>query len=206
MRYLKILSLVAVSAAAMSVLAATASADRATSPANTEYTSTITAKSEGAVTLHTVYQNPAESTICNKSNFEGAITADGPGKAISVPLNILKFEECEDEVKILKKGTLTINDLGGGPNGTVTSTGLELTMVLPTIFGNLHCIYTTNNTDIGTLTGSKTTGKTATIHVDSELIPMTGGLSGALCNANKGAELTGNYEITGPDYLDIDNS
>ena len=59
----------------------------------------------------------------------------------------------------------------------------------------MTCIYTTNNTDIGVLAGSKT--ENARAHVSSAQVPRTGG--SALCGST--GTLTGQYKITTPSTL-----
>jgi hypothetical protein len=79
---------------------------------------------------------------------------------------------------------------------TVTSTGTKLTMA--TSVGT--CTYTTNATSIGTLTTTAQTGKTATLDIVSSPIPRTEG--NFLCGSS--ATWTGNYTVTTPDNLWID--
>ncbi|HEX5990018.1 MAG TPA: hypothetical protein VFY75_07390, partial [Solirubrobacterales bacterium] len=92
--------------------------------------------------------------------------------------------------------TLQIHSTGKG-NATVTWTGGEFTADGP--FG-IQCLYKTNATDIGTLTGSATTGATATLDLNSAIIPRTG--DNVFCGV--AGELTGSYKVTSPDYLGVD--
>jgi hypothetical protein len=194
MKYAKMFGLAALAAALMAFVAAgTASAtelDNATGMVTTG--STISAVNEGTVVLHP----PIGDIECNKSLVSGKTTNTG-GASETVKGNIesLTFENCNATVTVLKKGTLEIHSSGSN-NGTLTSSGTEVTVN----YLGFHCIFSTSSTDIGTLTGSKTTGKTATFDI-SATIPRTGGTSGFFCGST--AQWTGSYEITNPDTLNV---
>ena len=64
----------------------------------------------------------------------------------------------------------------------------------------LHCVFTTNNTTIGTFTGSAKTGGTAVMDI-SGTIPRTGGKSGVFCGGN--GTWKGSYTVTNPDTLNV---
>jgi hypothetical protein len=106
-------------------------------------------------------------------------------------------------------------DPSGGTFAILTSSGAEVTIV-DTAFG-VTCVFTTSNTEVGTVTNSthlqKThehatatdpkapaTATTATIHVDTSKIPRTGG--SIFCGSS--GEWTGTYTVNTPDYLDYD--
>jgi hypothetical protein len=98
---------------------------------------------------------------------------------------------------VIANGTLEFHVTAGTPDGTVTSSGTELTIE----FFGTHCIFKTNSTDIGRLTGATTTGaEHATIDLGGNL-PRTGGRSGAFCGSN--LQLTGSYRITTPTNLNV---
>jgi hypothetical protein len=100
---------------------------------------------------------------------------------------------------VLATGTGEIHTAGAtsNGNGTATSTGTRVTVVY---FG-FHCIFETNKTDVGTLTGSNNTKGKATGDI-SATIPRVGGSSGAFCGSS--APLTGSVVINTPSNIVID--
>jgi hypothetical protein len=205
MKYIKMLGLAAVAAAALMAFvgAGTASAAKLTSPAGTVVPvgTVIKAENEGKVVL----DPPFGAIECSKSIVEGKVTNAGgitiiEGKEVTDTvkgeITTLDFTECNATVTVLKKGTLEIHSLGNG-NGTLTSNGAEVTVQ----FVGTHCIFTTSNTDLGTVTGSGNTKSNATLDI-SATIPRTGGSSGIFCGST--AAWTGAYKVTAPNPLFID--
>ena len=193
MKYVKMLGLLAVAAAAMMAFAAGASADTATSPAGTTYTSTIKATSTHT-SLHPGEGSSFLTVTCEHSEVEGTITGHGKGVAVSGPISKLTFTKCgNDTVTVLKAGSLSAEDIGGGPNGTLKSTGAEVR--IHTSEGPV-CTVTTNGSDIGTLTG----GASAKLDIGSANLTMTGFLCPSI------GVWTGSYTVTSPANLTIDNS
>ena len=201
MKYVKMLGLLAVAAAALMALAGTASATTITSPTNTKFTGEIHAVSEAHTTLVAANGIVVE---CN-STLTGHIEKHGAGITASGPITTLIFgtaatEGCTngDVVHVAKPGTLEVHWIASG-EGTVTSKGAEVTVTDNT---GVTCVFTTESTGthVGTLTDSHKTGKTPTIHVKSAKIPRTGG--SILCGAS--GTWNGNYEITTPMELFID--
>lgn len=198
MKYVKMLGLLAVAAAAMMAFAATASATTLTSPAGTTYTGTIHATNEnGHVSLH----GENGVTIECASTVEGKVEKHGTGVTVEGAISALTFTGCTNEsvVTVLKKGTLIAHNIAGTTNGTLTSTGTEVKASVKSLFGTIECVYTTKETDIGTLTSSAVTNATATLDI-SATIPRTGG--SALCGAN--GVWTGNYIVDTPMELFVD--
>ena len=208
MKYLKMLGLAAIAAGALMAFvgASTASATEldCTEPAGTKVMcpnpTLIHATSEGHAILHT----PLGDVEC-ASTVQGKANTGGASETVSGSIEALTFTPCTQNVvvTVLKKGSLEIHtdamdaETGLTPrNGTLTSTGTEVTIEL---FG-FHCIFTTSNTDIGTVTGSTATGATATFDI-AATIPRTGGRSGAFCGSS--GQWTGSYLIDTPDWLDI---
>jgi hypothetical protein len=200
MKYLKILGLAAIAAAALMAFAGTASATTLTSPKGTivKTGTTIHAVSEG----HAVLDPPFGTIECN-STVEGTTSNEGGvvggvTQSVTGTISVLNFTGCTNAtVSVIKKGTLTITSLGNG-NGSLSSSGAEVTVE----FIGTHCIFTTNNTAIGTVTGSgNLEGKTATLDISAN-ISRTGGRSGAFCGTT--AAWTGSYSVTKPDPLYID--
>ncbi len=194
MRYVKILGLLAVTAAAMMAFAASASATTVTGPtlktdgsASTlveRETPVIHAVSEGHVELHNGIINiKCESTV------EGKVEVHGSGITAEGKLSVLNFFNCTDNwvVDVEKTGSLIVHYTSGS-NGTLTSTGARVTA---TRFG-LSCIYETTATHIGTVTGEKGANGEATLDISAN-IPRVGG--SFLCGGATAA-WTGAYTTT----------
>ena len=199
MKYVKMLGLAAVAAMAlMAVVASSASATELTSPAGTRVkTGTeVKAENEGTVTLTTSFLNIecTKSTVAGKTTNESGATING-----TIEAKNLTWGGCNCEVKTLAGGELSIESLKNG-NGTLRSNGAEVTSQCNTIFGAVHCIYKTNATDLGTLTGSGNTGSTATMDIESANIPRLA--TSAIC-AEK-ANWDAKYLVTSPDPLLVD--
>jgi hypothetical protein len=161
-----------------------------TSPKGTPFTGTIKAESEGTTSLHGSFV----SVSCGKSAVEGKVESHTATTA-SVKLSSTTFTECNFPVKVLKLGSLEIHSVGKG-NGTLTSTGAEIT--IETSVGS--CNFTTFATDIGTVTGTAVTGTNATLDIGSSAIPRTG--HSFFCGSS--GTWTGAYKVTSPSTLYID--
>jgi hypothetical protein len=189
MKYAKMLGLLAIAAAALMAFAASASADTVTS--NTGATPIIEATSEGATSLDGTVE-----VTCQHSYVKGTVTTHGAGKSVGGHISTLTFTQCgDDHVTVKQAGSLTAHAVAPTGNATLTSTGAEVTIEADTIFGNVHCVYTTNNTHIGTLTA----GANPTMHIDSAQIPRTGG--SFLCGSS--GEWTGAYNVLHPKDIQV---
>ncbi|HEY8501511.1 MAG TPA: hypothetical protein VIL21_02395 [Solirubrobacterales bacterium] len=205
MKYIKMLGLLAVAAGALMAFAGSASATEVTSEGKL-YTGVIKATA-GETTLHGI-----KTITCKKSTVEGAVETHGSSVTASGKITHLKFEECgTDHVTVLKPGTLTVHteyktvvdanethtwvccEPNNG-NGTLTSSGAEITIQVTSL--GISCIFTTNETDIGRVTG----GTTAKLDIDSSSIPRTG--HSIFCGGS--GEWTGSYTVNTPDNLTID--
>jgi len=208
MKHLKILGLAAVVAAALMASAgsstATATVLCKTSPAANEGETTGT-----GCPPESTY--PAKTTIeaklvsgtkaklvtsfktieCSKSSVKGETSAE-EAEPLTGPEGTLSFEECNCEVKVLKAGTLSTTWVSGTHNGTLRSTGNESTVTCSTIFGSVHCIYVTENTDVGTLTG----GNPAKLKAEAVIPRLT---TNGLCSEE--SEWNAEYEVTAPKPL-----
>jgi hypothetical protein len=194
MKYVKMLGLLAVAAAALMAFEASASATTLTSPPGTTYTSWISASSEGATTLH----GPATIT-CNSSTMEGRVEQHG-GNGVRAGgwISNLSFSSCgSNDVSVKSTGWLEVETKNESPdgNGTVFSTSAEISVNVTSL--GITCVYSTAFTDIGTLTGSNSTGSNATLDINSSSIPRTGG--SIFCGSS--AKWTGSYKITTPSEL-----
>jgi hypothetical protein len=184
MKYIKMLGLLAVAAAALMAFAGPASATTVKST-GANYTSTITAESSNS-TLHGSFI----TVECAESHVQGKVESHGAGVTAEGKISNLSFDECNYDVTVKKGGTLVAHT-GTTPNGTLTSTGAEIT--IHTSVG--ECVFTTSSTPIGTLTG----GAPAKLDIDSSSIPRTGG--SFFCGSS--GEWTGNYTVSVPHDLTL---
>jgi hypothetical protein len=181
MKYMKMLGLLAVAAAALMAFVGTASAT-VTSPAGTAYAGNIVSSSSNTSLDGSV------KVSCTSSTVEGDPSSAG---ATSGTISKLTFANCgNDTVKVNANGSLAISS-----SGTVTSTGAEVTVQLHrTVLGfpvTTHCIYKTNNTSVGTLTEGVSP---AVLHIGSSPIPEVA-TDGACGND---AVWTGSYTVSTP--------
>jgi len=139
---------------------------------------------------------PYNNIECGKSSISGKVTSTS--EKISAGVEGLSFEECNCEVKVLGKGTLEMPRITGTENATVTSTGTEITTLCSTITGNVHCIYKTTATDIGTLEG----GNPAKVSISGAGIPRLA--TDSRCNEGEGAKWDAEYEVTSPKPLYVE--
>jgi hypothetical protein len=205
MKYAKMLGLLAIAAAALMAFAGSASATTGTDSA-------AGSPVEAGDTIHSTNVGEAilDGTVnikCKKSTVSGTVGSAGSATTtLSGNISTLTFEECgANTVTVVSKGSLEVhtheNDpTGTSSNGTLTSSGAEVTVLTHNILGTVHCIYVTNETDVGTVDGSKTTKGNATLTVDSVPIPRKTTDFG--CGST--SEWTAEYTVTTPAYLDID--
>ncbi len=207
MKYVKMIGLAAIAAAALMAFvgASTASATEATctNPPGTKVMCETGTVLE-ATSEHGLLKGAVEIT-CTHSLVQGTQSnTGGSAETLRIAITALTFTKCENgwDVTVLKKGELEIHtdSSTADGNGTVTSIGAEVTTEQTGL--GIHCIFTTTTaTDIGTLDGSSTTGKTATFTISGK-IKRSGGRSGAFCGSE--GEWSGDYTVLSPDWLDID--
>ena len=221
MKYLKMLGLAAIAAGALMAFAgagtASATTLTCTNPPGTRVVcptgTVIKAESEGHATLDSIIGNiECASTVEGSTSNEGSST-----ETVSGNISALTFTGCTNSavVTVLAKGSLEVHTDPADPegksgktgNGTLTSTGTEVTVEQ----SGFHCIFKTNGTDIGTLTGATTATNAAkefthmaTLDI-SATIPRTGGRSGIFCGSS--APWTGSYTVVSPNngWLDVDH-
>ncbi len=199
MKYLKTFSLAALATALLAVaFAGSASATTITGaegkilPAGTFSEST----NREAITFHLTFG----SIACSGSTIAGKSTnAGGSTETVKGTVETLTLTACNAKMTVLKLGTTEVHtaEEKANNNGTVTSSGTEITVE----FTGFHCIYTTNNTQFGTETGSANTGGHSVIDL-AGVIPRTGGRSGAFCGTS--AQLTGSYTNSTPGVVNVD--
>ncbi|MGN6256684.1 MAG: hypothetical protein ACTHN3_02895 [Solirubrobacterales bacterium] len=201
MKYVKILGLFALAAAALMAFAGSASATTLTAPEGTTYTSTIEATSEG----HVILENSSIGlkVECN-STVEGKVESHGTTVTAVGNISTLDFTNCTNGyvVTVLKKGSLEVHTDGETVtgNGTLTGSGQEVTIHTPLGFS---CTYATSGTDLGTVTGYTNVSPTsehATLDINSVTIPRTN--DSALCGS--GAFWKGSYKVNTPTKLWVD--
>jgi hypothetical protein len=196
MKYVKILGLLAVAAAAMMSFAASASADYVTTTTGGETpalnTETIHAVNEAGTEV--ILENDISEIKCQTTTAQGKVethTGGASGTAAAGNLTALTFTNCTDSwhVTTTAFGSLSV-DWTKGHNGDVFSNG---TKVSATRFF-VPCNYETKNTTIGTVTG----GNPATLHIEAN-IPLAAG-SSELCGEGA-AKWEGAYVTTSELYV-----
>jgi hypothetical protein len=189
MKHLKMLGLAGVMAVAFTAMlgSSTSSATELTSPKGTTYKGELRLSAEGSLLLKAGFAN----ITCTESTVAGTPTNfGGPTSTVSGPISTLTFTNCgSSTVTVLKKGSLEVHVIGSGPNGSVTSTGSEVTVAQ----SGVSCTYATNSTSIGTLTSSPDALSKATMHISAELTKSAGGF---LCASP--ARWEGGYWVTAP--------
>lgn len=128
---------------------------------------------------------------CEESTLQSETNAE-EGEPLGGPEGTLTFGKCNCEVKVLKAGTNPVHWIRDTHTGQITGSGSEVTTTCSTIFGNVHCIYVTENTVLGTITG----GNPAVVDASAEIPRLT---TNALCS--KEALWEAEYEITTPKPL-----
>lgn len=197
MKYIKIMGLLAVAAAALMAFAGSASATTLTAPSGTVFTGTLEASAEG----HVVLDNPIAKIEC-ASTVKGAVTQHGTGVTVkgTIAKEDLTFTGCTNSwhVTVVSPGTLEIHNISGTHDGTLTSSGAT---VESTRFG-ITCRYATNATHIGRLTGAPAINEPEHATLDiSAGIPFHGG--SGLCGEGN-TTWTGSYTVTTPTNLSVD--
>lgn len=198
MKYLKMLGLAAAAAAALmaSVGSSSASAgvlckEKADPCAAASRVKNGEEFSSQVMATKAAFINTGVKNIeCAKSTIAGKVTKEGgKGEVPEVALQALQFIECNCKVIVLKVGTFYVSHFVETFNGTPFGTGQEIETKCSTIFGEVECIYATNNTKLGELQG----GNPAILEVNAKL-PFQAG-SNPLCEEGI---WTGKYEVTKP--------
>jgi hypothetical protein len=192
MRHTKMLGLAFIAAAALMAI---------TGPASATTVTTTTGGAAATPTIHFVNEGGHVSLANNfapfecSSTLEATIKTHGAGVTATASIDKLQFTGCTTNwtVTVNSPGTLELH-WTSGHNGTATSTGLTMTAILHTQFGNVTCRFSTYATHLGTITG----GNPATLHIEGS-IPFHSG--GGLCGEGV-ARLTGSLVTTGPLYIE----
>ena len=183
MKYVKMLGLLAVAAAALMAFAGSASATILTSPEGSTYTGEIVATS-----TNSELDGAFVTVKCGHSEAKGSVENHG-GERVSGPITTLTFTTCNYHTTVENKGTLEVDT-----NGTVYSKEAKVT--INTSVGS--CTFTTaaSGTDVGTLSQ----GKGASLNINSAKIPRTAG--NFLCGSS--GTWTGSYDLVTPNDLWVD--
>jgi hypothetical protein len=199
MDYRKMLGLSLAMAAVAVAFAGAGTASATTLCADTACTETYPAETvlhlegEGTITPY-----PAWATKCTQFTYEAKTTNAGSStETVKANVEVGSISGCESSFcgwTVVKNGTWEIHTdkedgRTTGESGTLRSNGMELTVDC-----GFHCVYTTMNTPIGTLTG----GSSATLDTKA-LIPRVSGRSGAICGSF--GEWSGSYKVTKPTSL-----
>lgn len=143
--------------------------------------------------------NLGASVECGESTVEGKTENEGSAsETVKVPIEKLTLTKCNCKTSVLKGGTLEIHTIGTevNRNGTLTISGAEVSTECRTVFGAVHCIWSTGSTDLGKLTG----GSPTILIVDASVSRTRG--SGALCGSS--GTWTARYKVAAPSDLHVD--
>lgn len=197
MKYLKMLGFAAVAAMALTAFTASSASATTLEIAGTTQNSsvTITASLEPGTSLVTRTTGGLFANTCKESHLHATTTSPYTGHEVHGLLSTLSFGSCsEEKVVVDNPGSLSITNIAGTTDGTVTSTGAIMTF--PSPFGTLTC-KTGAGTDIGRLTGATngTTNKTQHATIDLNAVINCGIIPSALWTAS--------YIITSPTELGV---
>lgn len=199
MKYVKMLGLAAVAAMALMAFAGagTASASvlcqTATNPCGSPYANGTTIEATLESGSSAILKNTSSSIVntCTSSTVSGSLTNGNATETArgAVTTAGLTFKNCLDEpTTTVTAGQLEIHATDDKGNGTVTATGVTVTMLV----SGVTCAYTAGGgIDLGTYTES-----TKTIHITA-VVPKDNNHSSFLCPAAT-AVWEANYVITKP--------
>src|SRR6476660_5227602 len=158
MKYTGTISLLCTAIAILVSSSAASATIVTTTTGGTAATPTIHAVSSGG---HVKLANPIAKIEC-ASTVEAAVEKHGPGITAEGNISTLTFTGCTNSwhVTTVKPGALIIH-WTSGHNGLLTSTGAKV----DTTRLGVTCVYETNNTSIGTITG----GSPATLKIEASI-------------------------------------
>jgi hypothetical protein len=188
MKYLKMLGLAAV--AAMALMAIGAGSASATTlevkgtPQSASINISASLKSGNSAILKDTFG--FTSNTCTSSSVAGSTTSTS-GTSVTGDISALTFSNCERSPVTTDKGGLLHVTWTSGTNGTVTSSGAEVTT--PSPFGTLNC-KTGEGTHLGSITG-----------VSSGFATMT--INAALSCSGVSSKWEATYVVTSPEGLGV---
>ena len=196
MKYLKVL-IFAVVASLLLAISSTASAtvlcknNSNTTTCSEPYAIGTEIEAKGVTNV--VIDTEFKTVECKITSGTGEITNAGSSTSAVVITDIASvYEKCNCSVVVLQFGELTLTYIEGTDNATSIWNNEELTVSCSTLFGNVHCIYRTENTDTGKLIG----GTPATVNT-SGAVPRKP--TNSLCSGE--ANVTDTSEISSPQPL-----
>ncbi len=170
MRYLKILGLAAVAAAALTAFVGAGTASAKSTELFINTTTTLT----GGTTIHATLEpgttallqstSAALTDTCTESTVHGKTTETTVTNGeITGHIETLSFSNCAFTTHVDIPGTLQITN-EGSDNGTLTGSNSTVTITV----GGAVCLYGTGaGTHLGTLTGAKSATAHATIDINA---------------------------------------
>jgi hypothetical protein len=167
MKLIKTLGIAAVAALALMAFASTASA---TTLETNGVTQAGPIELRGSLKTSSLLKDTSGvfANTCLGSTFIGKDSTSATGVAVSGPLSTLSFTSCtHSPVTVDAAGTLSIERIGTTTNGTVRSSGAKVTVPVTVIGVVVTATCTTDNTDLGTLTG--VASGAATIDINAEI-------------------------------------
>jgi hypothetical protein len=190
MKYVKMLGLLAVAAAALMAFVGTASATTVTSSAGT--TPTIKAESTNSE-LHGAFI----TVKCEESIVEGGVDSHGAAVTVEGAVDVLTFDKCNYKVTVENKGSIIAHPdpAEKAKTGDAIITSANAVIAIHTSVG--ECIFTTKST--GTQIGTMTGGSGAVMNMNSAAIPRTGG--SFFCGSS--GTWTGSYKVVSPSSIEI---
>lgn len=166
MKYLKTVSLVAVSSMALTAFGVSSASATTLEVGGTAKTQSVAFSASLAAGSSTVWRFTGGSFIntCTAAQMSGATSSPFTATAVGGPLTTLSFANCSENPVIAHNGgSLTFERIAGTTNATVRSSGTELTTA--SVFGTVTC-KTGTGTDIGVLTGASS-GDHATLDINA---------------------------------------
>jgi hypothetical protein len=181
MKHVKVLSLLAIAAAALMAFAGTASATAITSPEGTTYTGFLSATS-----WNSEIDGSFVTVKCESSYFHGEVASHG-GVVVSGSISKVNFAGCNYAVNVKNTGIISVDS-----SNVVRSTGMDFE--IKTSVGT--CIFGTLGTEIGSITE----GKWADLDINSAKVSkITGSF---LCGSSM--TWTGDYQFSTPNDMWVD--
>jgi hypothetical protein len=156
MKYLKMLALAGFGTMALMALSAGSATATTLEVGGVAQNKAVTISASSLTSMKLARTDGSMANTCTDSSFQATtewpFTNTALITSVSATVSDFTFEECTKSVLVHKAGKLTITHSGGvtGTDGTVTSSGAEITVGSP--FGTLNC-KTGTGTHIGTLTG-----------------------------------------------------
>jgi hypothetical protein len=152
MKYLKMLGLAAVAAMAMAAFTAGTASATTLEVNGVKTNAAVVIKASLKAGTSAVLRDTVgfSQNTCTTSEVEGETDTPFTGTSVTGGLDVLTFTNCDKIVTVHSKGTLHVSHIANTTNGTVTSSGAQVTATGP--FGYLNC-QTGTGTHLGTLTG-----------------------------------------------------